>query len=101
LRPGSVVQVTLRSILKIKEALGGSDLTLDLPESTSVSGLLDHVKARWGEDVSPHLFDSPRGTPLPWVRIMVNGQTIQFLDGLATVLKEGDEVLLLPLVGGG
>jgi molybdopterin converting factor small subunit len=32
---------------------------------------------------------------------MVNGQTIQFLDGLGTVLKEGDEVLLLPLVGGG
>jgi len=32
---------------------------------------------------------------------MVNGQTINFLQGMATELKEGDEILILPLVSGG
>jgi len=32
---------------------------------------------------------------------MVNGQTISFLDGMETLLKEGDEVLILPPVSGG
>ena len=93
--------ITLRSILKLKEALGGTDLALKFPEGTTVSGLLDYMRDRWGERISSHLFDPQNGLPLPYVRIMVNGQTIQFLDGLGTVLKEGDEVLLLPLVGGG
>jgi molybdopterin synthase sulfur carrier subunit len=95
------VVIALRSILKLKEALGGTDLALELPEGTTVSGLLDYMRDRWGERLSLHLFDPENGLPLPYVRIMVNGQTIQFLDGLGTVLKEGDEVLLLPLVGGG
>jgi molybdopterin converting factor small subunit len=32
---------------------------------------------------------------------MVNGQTIQFINGIETVLNDGDEVLLLPLAAGG
>jgi molybdopterin converting factor small subunit len=32
---------------------------------------------------------------------MVNGQDIAFLNRLETVLKEGDEILILPPVGGG
>ena len=32
---------------------------------------------------------------------MVNGQTIQLLQGMETPLKEGDEVLILPPVSGG
>jgi len=38
------------------------------------------------------------GAVLPYVRIMVNGQTIDYLEGIETPLKEGDEVLILPPV---
>jgi sulfur-carrier protein len=95
------VFVVLRSILAIKEALGGSDLTVDVPDGTTISQFLDYILGRWGEVLSRHLFDPENGLPLPYVRIMINGQTIQFLDGMGTVLKDGDDVLLLPLVGGG
>jgi|MudIll2142460700_1097286.scaffolds.fasta_scaffold2509618_2 molybdopterin converting factor small subunit len=37
----------------------------------------------------------------PSVRIMVNGQDIEFLRGMATLLQEGDTVLILPMVAGG
>jgi len=41
------------------------------------------------------------GTVPPYVHIMVNGQTIHYLEGMETQLKEGDEVLILPPVSGG
>jgi molybdopterin synthase sulfur carrier subunit len=95
------MRVVIHSILKLKEALGGGDVEMDLPQGTTVAGLLDRMRERWGERLSPHLFDPASDLPLPHVRVMVNGQTIRFLDGMETVLKEDDEVLLLPLVAGG
>lgn len=35
------------------------------------------------------------------IKIMVNGRNIDFLDGLATQLKEGDRVAIFPLIAGG
>ena len=59
------------------------------------------MREKWGDKLSTHLFDPDSGAVLPHVRIMVNGQTIHFLEGMETPLKEGDEVLILPLVSGG
>ena len=59
------------------------------------------MKERWGDKLYPHLFDPENDTVHPHVRIMVNGQTIQYLQGMKTLLKEGDEVLILPLASGG
>ena len=36
-----------------------------------------------------------------WAASVVNGQTIHFLKGMETLLKEGDEVLFLPMISGG
>jgi molybdopterin converting factor small subunit len=38
---------------------------------------------------------------LPHIRLMVNGRSIEFLKGMETVLQDGDEFLMLPLVAGG
>lgn len=36
-----------------------------------------------------------------FVNIYVNGEDVRFLDGLATALKPGDEVSIVPAVAGG
>ena len=94
------MRVEVRSILKLKEALGG-DRSIEVPEGTTVEGLLVTLLEARGEALSPHLFDPKTNLLLPYVRIMVNGRTIRFLNGLETRLSEGDDVLLLPLVAGG
>jgi len=35
------------------------------------------------------------------VNVFVNGESVKFLDGLATALSDGDEVAILPAVSGG
>jgi len=36
-----------------------------------------------------------------FVNVYVNGDDVRFIDGLATPLKDGDEVSIVPAVAGG
>jgi MoaD family protein len=96
-----VIKITLHTILGLKQVVGQRLMEIDLPHGATVEDFLAYVKERWGDKLSTHLFDPDSDAILPYVRIMVNGQTIQFLKGMETPLKEGDEVLILPPVSGG
>jgi len=71
----------------LKDLVGKSDTTLDLPESATVGDLLAHFAAQL-----PQLKDS-----LSSLAVAVNQQYA----GTETELKSGDEVALLPPVSGG
>jgi len=89
--------------LTIKKILGQGDVDFSLPEGSTIEDLFSLMVERWGE-LSSYLF-KPEGDDLPpqipITRIMVNGRDIAFLNGRETVLQEGDEVLVLPIVSGG
>ncbi len=95
------MRVTIHTILAIKQVVGQRQTEIEIEEGATVANLLSYMMERWGDTLSPHLFQPGTDTLLPHLRIMVNGQTIQFLNGTETVLHNGDEVLLLPLVSGG
>ena len=96
-----MIKITLHTILGLKQVIGQRLTEIDLPHGATVEDFLTYMKERWGDRLSARLFDPDSGAVLPYVRIMVNGQTIQFLEGMDTQLKEGDEVLILPPVSGG
>ena len=55
----------------------------------------------YGEPLASQLFDS-ESSLFPYIRLMVNGRDIAFLEKkMETALQEGDEILILPPVGGG
>jgi molybdopterin synthase sulfur carrier subunit len=87
--------------LGLKQIIGQRLTEIDLPHGSTVEDFLTYLKERWGDQLSACLFDPDSGAVLPYVRIMVNGQTIQHLEGMETPLKEGDEVLILPPASGG
>ena len=95
------MKITLHTILNLKEILGQRLTEIDLPPGSTVEDLLTYLKSRWGDRLSNLLFEPDGKTVLPHIRIMVNGQAIQFLEGTKTPLKGGDEVLLLPPASGG
>lgn len=47
------------------------------------------------------LFDQELGDPRPNSLIIVNGKEISVLNGLETILKDGDEVVFVPVLHGG
>jgi MoaD family protein len=100
----TLIAVKVRTILNIKKILGKGEVELRLPEGTNLDDLLFSLISTYGEGLTPHLFEADgkgRGQKARITRIMINGRDIEFLNGLGTVLNEGDEVLILPIVSGG
>ena len=78
------------------QANGQSDIAV---EAASVQGLLDAVQSDY-----PALVQCLRtrdGELRPYVNVFVRRTDIRQLDGLATPLQAGDEVVVMPSVAGG
>jgi molybdopterin synthase catalytic subunit len=75
----------------LREYVGRDELTMDVPEGTSIGGLLNALKEKW-----PGLTEFERAEGLP-ILVMLNGNNVDH----DSLLKDGDEVALLPPVSGG
>jgi len=95
------MKVMLHTILGIKDVVGQRLTEIEIPDGSTVDDFLKYVKERWGVKLATRLFHPDSVEVLPYVRVMVNGQSIHFLEGMETPLKEGDEVLILPPASGG
>jgi len=96
-----VIRVKIYTILDLKKILGQRVFEVSIPEGSTVNDLLSWMVQTWGEKLSPHLFHPGSDRLLPHLRLMVNGRDIQFLNGVETVLHNGDEFSMLPLLTGG
>ena len=86
-KPHASTQIQLRAFATVRHALGASILSLELPADSTVTDLLDRLKADYPL-VSPHLD-----------RIVVTVNQ-QYVDRSQT-LQNGDEVAIFPPVSGG
>ncbi len=95
------MKIMIHTMLELKQVLGQKRTEIDLPHGSTMDDLISYMKNRWGEKLSSHLLDPATGAMVPHLRVMVNGQAIHYLQGMATPLNEGDEVLIIPPASGG
>ncbi len=95
------MKITLHTILGIKNAIGQRLTEIELPQDSTMENFISYLKERWGKELTSHFFDPDTGAVVAYVRIMVNGRMIQFLEGMKTPLKDGDEVQIIPPASGG
>jgi molybdopterin synthase sulfur carrier subunit len=96
-----LITVKIQTILNLKRILGKREAKISVPKKSTLKALLVTMVDTWGDELASHLFEPNTTTPLTHIRLMVNGQDIAFLNGMETVLQDGDEILILPPVGGG
>ncbi|HEY9597692.1 MAG TPA: MoaD/ThiS family protein [Cyanophyceae cyanobacterium] len=85
--PQSLVTVTVKLFAAYQEAYDLSELVMELPEGTAVVGVLDRLIAE-----HPELEQ--------WRPLTRFGVNLQFVEP-DTLLKNDDEVVLIPPVSGG
>ncbi len=88
--------VTVKIPTQLRAATGG-DPTANVDGDT-VGEVLDALYDRYHELRSRIAED---GGLRRFVNVYVGGEDIRFLDGLQTVVSDGDEVTILPAVAGG
>jgi molybdopterin converting factor small subunit len=96
-----LIKIKVGSILNLKEILGQRELDLFMPRGSTLKELIASMIDTFGERLSSSIYSPDSQEVLPHIRMMVNGRDIGFLSGMGTVLQEGDEVLILPMVAGG
>ena len=86
----------------IKQALGLKQAEqLELKEEASISDLLDYLAAKHGDPFKKSVYE-PRELDLkPYYILSVNGLLINQLNGIETLLKDGDRLIFMPVVSGG
>jgi MoaD family protein len=80
----------------MREQAGGS-AEVEVAGGTVQAALDDLVRKHPG--LGPKLFDN--GRLRPYVNVFVNDEDIRFLDEMATPVKDGETVALIPAVAGG
>ena len=96
-----MIRVKIRTSLDFKKIFGQGRFEVSSPDGVTLKDFLDQLIETWGDDLASRLFEPDGRNVLPHIMLMVNGQNINFLNRLDTVLQDEDEVLILPPVAGG
>lgn len=90
----------VRFFATLRDVVGDSSVDLSLPNGTRVQDALRSLTQRFGEKFGQYVYDE-RGTVHSYLIFLLNGESIQALNGLETKLKEADILVILPPAGGG
>ena len=84
--------------IQLRKVLGNQEsLTLEL---TSIADLLSQISTRYPE-ARGRLINEETGEVNKFVNFYVNGEDIRFLNFSNTVVKDGDEISIVPALAGG
>ncbi len=89
--------VSIRIPTPLRRVTNGQDrLEVD---ATTIGDGIDKMEQEY-PGIKERLVDE-QGELKEFVNVYTNGEDIRFLDGLATQVKDGDEVSIVPAVAGG
>jgi len=96
------LQVSVKLYGVLKTAAKTEELRLDLESPSSVRQLVNKlIKVIASPEFEAHLMDADTRDPRPNALILVSGTEIGALNGIDSVLRDGDEVVFLPVAHGG
>ncbi|MCL2409579.1 MAG: MoaD/ThiS family protein [Oscillospiraceae bacterium] len=94
------MRIQVRSVLDIAKILTGRKIFVDLPEQSTLRELLRQMTDIYGREFYDAVCDES-GYRANKVAILVNGANIAAVGGVDINLKDGDDVLILPMISGG
>ena len=94
------MKITVQFLGNIREITGTREQAFDISEPT-VQALVDRMTEEYGDGFRRTLIDTSTGKVSSSVVIALNGVDVDALEGVKTILKDGDIVAIFPPVAGG
>jgi molybdopterin synthase sulfur carrier subunit len=84
----------------LREITGKKEDQIEFSKTATVQSLLKQLSKKYGKEFNDYVYDA-FGNVHGHLHFLINGQSITALREFRTRLKEGDQVAILPPVGGG
>jgi len=94
------MNVRIRFFSSLREAANLEELALTIEDGTTISMLLEEILRKCGSNLRNALLDRD-GRLKSYISVLLNGRSISFLQGLDTIVHDGDVVDMLPPTSGG
>ncbi len=86
----------------LREIVNKKDESLTFKHTpVTVANALEVLFEKYGAAFGGYVFDKTTGKPQGFLQFLINGNNIATLNGLETLLHDGDVLAILPPVGGG
>ena len=92
--------IKTRFLGALRHDAGAGEITLNVKDDIPIAEMLKEITRELPE-LNQSLNDQKHEELKTNALILVNGKEISVLDGLETKLKDGDELVLVPVVHGG
>lgn len=96
-----MIRLKIRTLLGGTKVFDGEELEFSFKDEATIKEFLKEMKKCWGDELASEFFESNSSFLVPHMMLMINGRNIKLSKGEKTILQNGDEVLILPVVGGG
>ena len=94
-----MIEVEVTFLSDVRRMTEEGKINISLSEK-SVRDLIAILVERYGDNFKEFML-SPENRLQKYVVVLVNGRGVGILNGLETMLREGDSILIMPAVGGG
>ena len=96
------INVKIRLIGILRGLAEKEELTIKLEKETTINNLIQKLASSFSKEFKRALIDSELNNPKPNALILLNGREISVLrEGLETKVKNGDEIIIVPVTHGG
>jgi molybdopterin synthase sulfur carrier subunit len=93
------MKLRVKFLATLYELTGVLKTEVEAPDGLTIRGLIDVLAGKYAK-LREELLDEG-GNLKPMYNILVNGRAVEWLNGLDTRLKDGDEVVFIPPAAGG
>lgn len=95
-----MIEVEVNFLSDVRKMTDEGTTVISLPEKSSIRDLIAVLVERYGVGFNDFLL-SRENCLQQYVVVLVNGRGIGILNGLDTLLHDGDSISMMPAVGGG
>ncbi|UCG36351.1 MAG: MoaD family protein [Candidatus Bathyarchaeota archaeon] len=95
------MKVSIRLFTTLRELTGKGEHIIEFKGGgTTVESALRQLTTHYGKEFKTYLYND-KGKVQEYLQVLVNGRSIDLMEGFNTKLKDGDQLAIVPPIGGG
>ena len=95
------MRVKVKYMAAARDITSTREETIETKNSSTIMDLLSLLSEKHGQRMRDYLFDPATGKPRAYLQFLLDGKSVQMINGFETALRDNCTLLIVPPVSGG